>query len=56
MHITNFKEGKLQGLSATGNDTLLNSFCLKRHEKGKQKTRKPEKPLIFVAFATASVV
>ncbi len=43
MHITNFKEGKLQGLSATGNDTLLNSFCLKRHEKGKQKNEKAGK-------------
>ena len=43
MHITNFKEGKLEGLSATGNDTLLNSFCLKRHEKGKERNRQAGK-------------
>jgi hypothetical protein len=43
VHITNFKEGKLEGLSATGGDTLLNSFCLKRHEKGKQKNEKAGK-------------
>jgi hypothetical protein len=43
MHITNFKKDKLEGLGAIGNDTLLNSFCLNRYKKGKEKNEKAGK-------------